>query len=136
VKSFKKITTGILGIHNSNKQMTSSDCCYYDRASLPMTQNSNRDACRYLIGPACQSPNVATGMNHRSVATMNLKHRAPLSMGLFKYATYVSYKCRSAILSLSLNRSLSPSLNSIFSKEWHPTTIMASTSWRRRPSTQ
>jgi hypothetical protein len=43
-------------------------------------------------------------------------------------------KCQSAVRSLSSNRSLSPSLNYLFCKEWHPTTIMASASWRRSPS--
>jgi hypothetical protein len=103
-------------IHSTNGQMASLDCCYYDRARLPVTQSSNerrdvgsplllevqiiafellrqnRDNRRYLIGPACQSPNVATGMNHRSMATVNLKHHAPLSRHLFKYATDDSYK--------------------------------------------
>jgi hypothetical protein len=41
------------------------------------SSRQNQDACRYLIGPACQSPNVATGMNHQPIATMNLEHCDP-----------------------------------------------------------
>jgi hypothetical protein len=146
-------------IHNSNGQMASFDHCYCNRAHLPVTQSSNgcrdvggplllgvriitfesshqnRDARHYLIGPACQSPNVATGMNHRHVATMNLKRRAPLLRHLFEYTTDSGYKCRSTVRSLSSNRSLSPSLNSPFSKEWYPMTT-TSASWRRRSNPQ
>jgi hypothetical protein len=137
-------------IHSSNGQMASSGRCYCDRVRLPVTQSSNgrddvggrcywefqsshqnRDAHRYLIGLTCQSPKVATGMNHRPIATVNFKHRTPLSRYLFEYATDNSYKCQSVVRSLSSNQSLSRSLNSLFSKEWHPTTITASTSWRR-----
>jgi hypothetical protein len=71
-------------------------CCYWEFES----SCQNQDAQRYLIGPACQSPNVATGMNHRPIATMNLKHRAPLSRCLFEYATGGGYKCQSAVHSL------------------------------------
>jgi hypothetical protein len=65
----------------------------------------NRDARLYLIRPICQSPNVATGMNHQPIATVNLKGRAPLSRHLFKYATDGSYKmpkCLSLIQPITL----------------------------------
>jgi hypothetical protein len=47
---------------------------------------------RYLIGPACQSPNVGTGMNLCPVPTVNLKRHTPLSRCLFEYAIDSSYK--------------------------------------------
>jgi hypothetical protein len=56
------------------------------------SSHQNRDARYYLIEPACQSPNLATDMNHRHVATVNLKRHAPLSRCLFEYATDGSYK--------------------------------------------
>jgi hypothetical protein len=114
-------------IHSSNGQMASSDHCYCDWARLPATQSSNgchdvggplllgvriitfelshqnRDAHCYLIGPACQSPNVAMGMNHWPIATMNLKCCTPLLMRPFEYATNSGYKCQSAVCSLSSN---------------------------------
>jgi hypothetical protein len=70
----------------------------------------NRDTRRYLIRPTCQSPSVATGMNHRPVATMNLKRSTPLSRHLFEYSTDGSYKMmerRSFSLVQSITLSLS-----------------------------
>jgi hypothetical protein len=85
---------------------TTHHCCGW--ACLPATSSSNgcRDVamahCYWesiiafvlrklrcpslLVRPASSSPNVAMGMNHRSVATVNLKHRDPLSRHLFQYA--------------------------------------------------
>jgi hypothetical protein len=80
-------------IHSSNGQIASSNW-----AHSPATQSSNRhhdvggplllgvqivtfessrqnqDVRHYLIRPTCQSPNVATGMSHQPIATINLKH--------------------------------------------------------------
>jgi hypothetical protein len=130
----------------------------YGRALLPMTSSSNghHDVgaahCYWestftfqiiapklrrsslVVGPACQSPNVATGMNHRLGATVTLNHHDPLLRLLFQYATDSGYKWRqSTVHSLSSNQSLS--LNSLFSKEWHPMTT-TSARWRRRRSPQ
>jgi hypothetical protein len=51
---------------------------------------------RYLIGPACQSPNVATGMNHRLVAAVNLKRHAPSSRRLLKHTLTATINGRAA----------------------------------------
>jgi hypothetical protein len=101
-----KITMGssLSIIHSSNRQMVSSDRCYCDRAELPATQSSNgrhdvgsplllgvqivafesscqnQDTRRYLIGPACQLPNIAMGMNHQPIIETSLRifHRRRL----------------------------------------------------------
>jgi hypothetical protein len=129
--------SSLLIIHSSNGQMAHSDRCYCDRARLLVTQSSNgrrdvggllllgvriiafesscqnRDARRYLIGPTCQSSNVATGINHRPVATVNLKRRAPLSRRLFKYATDGGYKMPERH-SLSLVQPITLSLSKLY----------------------
>jgi hypothetical protein len=52
------------------------------------------------------------GMNHQPVATVNLKHRAPLPMCLFEYATDGGYECRSGHL-LSLIQPITLSLSKL-----------------------
>jgi hypothetical protein len=52
-------------------------------------------------------------MNHRPIATVNLKRGAPLLRCLFQYATDYSYKCQSTIRSLSLVEPITLSLSEL-----------------------
>jgi hypothetical protein len=52
-------------------------------------------------------------MNHRSVATVNLRRCTPLSRRLFEYAIEGDYKCRSVVHSFSLVQLITLSLSKL-----------------------